>query len=79
MNGHTSENHFSRPVALNTNTTPEVMKPAEVVSVIENLRDMATAAIAYILISIRSGCERRIDRTLPSSAAPAKESQTQFL
>lgn len=42
----TSENHLRRPVMLKMNTTPEVVKPADIVSAIENLRAIATAAIA---------------------------------
>lgn len=45
--GITRVNHLSIPVALNTKTIPAVVKPAEMVSSMENFRAMATAAMAY--------------------------------
>jgi hypothetical protein len=39
-------NHLSNPVILNTKITADVVKPAEVVSSMENFLEIATAAIA---------------------------------
>lgn len=39
-------NHRNRPVILKINTTADVVKPADIVSPIENFLAMATAAIA---------------------------------
>jgi hypothetical protein len=45
--GITCVNHLSMPVTLNINTKPAVVKPAEIVSSIENFLAIATAAIAF--------------------------------
>ena len=44
--GITRVNHLRRPVTLKMSTTPDVVKPAETVSPIENFLAMATAAMA---------------------------------
>ena len=44
--GITFVNHLSKPVTLKMNTTPEVVKPADIVSSTENFLAIATAAIA---------------------------------
>jgi hypothetical protein len=44
--GITLVNHLRRPVTLKRKTTPEVVKPAEMVSSMENFCAMATAAMA---------------------------------
>jgi len=45
--GITCVNHRSMPVTLNMNTNPDVVKPADTVSSIENFLAIATAAIAF--------------------------------
>lgn len=46
--GMTCVNHRKRPLILNRRTMEEVVKPAEMVSSIVNLRAIATAAIAFM-------------------------------
>ena len=46
--GITCVNHLSKPVTLKINTTAEVVKPADMVSSIDNFLAMATAAMAFI-------------------------------
>jgi hypothetical protein len=45
--GITCVNHLSNPVTLKIKTTPDVVKPAEIVSSMENFLEIATAAMAY--------------------------------
>ena len=45
--GITWVNHLSNPVTLKRRTMAEVVKPAEMVSSMLNLREIATAAIAW--------------------------------